>query len=117
MTIEDLRAQLETLTAEHDAIYRELTPTASPGPTGAMRWSDIDIAVWVGCDVDQLRSWIVQHLSDFAVSDDCVAALLTVPQLVALTLDPTLQAPRIRELDYVSAQLLLVTSRLRELGG
>jgi hypothetical protein len=119
MTTEELRTQLIALQAEHDAIYRELTPTAKPGPDGRMCWTDENLAGWMGCSLDIVRSWVVQHLRDFAVTDDCRCALLGGKQLIALCLDDgvTLNAPRLRELDFVDAQLSLVTSRLRELDG
>ena len=114
-TTTELRAQLDALKTQHDSIYRELTPTAKPAANGKFRWSDEDLARWMGCDVDLVRGWVVQHLVEFGVNDDCVAALLTVPQIVTLTL--TVNAPRVREIDFLDAQMSLVTSRLRELDG
>lgn len=116
---DQLRSQLERLRAQHDAVWRELSPTAQKGPDGRMLWRDSDLAAWMNCDADTVRSWVVQHLVDFAVDDECRTALLWGPQLVALTLDADvmLKAPRIRELDFVMAQLSLISRRLQELGG
>jgi hypothetical protein len=119
MTIEDLRAQLATLTAEYASIFAELTPTSKPGPGGRFVWRDEDLAIWMVCSVDTVRIWIVEHLTDFAVSEDSRFALLNAVQFAALSLDAhvTAKAARVRELDFIEAQLQLVNCRLRELGG
>jgi hypothetical protein len=116
-TTTELRAQLATLQGEHDAIWRELTPTAKRGPDGRTRWRDEDLALWMGCDVNAVRSWIVEHVADFLVTDDCRFALLGGRQFVALTLDAKLAAPRLADLDFVDAQIALIASRLTQLGG
>src|ERR1700751_983285 len=114
-TATELRAQLNELQAQHDAIYADLMARAKPG----MLFSDFDLAAWANCDVGLVRSWVVRHLIDFAVSDDCIEALLTISQIAALTRDHevTVMTPRIRELDYVDSMMQLVTCRLHELDG
>lgn len=117
-TTTELRAKLDELEAQKANLYAELLPFAQTGEDRRVRWRDEDVATWFGFEnVDPVRAGIVAYLSDFFVTDDCRIALLGVPEIVALTDSSDFNAPRIREVDFVAAQIALTTSRLSELGG
>ena len=117
-TTEELRTRLDTLEAEHDAIYRELAPKAASRADGIYRWRDVDLAAWFRCaNADPVRERIISELQDFLVDDDCRVALLTVTQIIALSERDGFRAPRMIDLQYLQAEICVVSEYLSELRG
>lgn len=114
-TSTELRERLAALEGERDRIYAELLPFAQAGRDHRIRWSDFDLAAWLGASVSDVRAQIVEHLSEFWVDDNCAAALLTVAEIAELTADAKLKSPRIQEVDFIAGELALTTRYLAEL--
>ena len=119
-TLDELRAKLDGLRAQHSALFSELVPLTLTGASGAALWRDSDVALWLGADVDLVRQRIVTHLTgehgNFLVDEHCCAALLGVRQVLALTTGNEFKTPRMIEIAYAAARIELAAEHLRQLG-